>query len=80
MEGLCFYSVLDICYFMIWDSTGLRGCVDEDLYKRFVVLYRRGVPVSVIRVRLGVGSSVYYKLFQLGLKRGDIVPRYRRKR
>ena len=81
--GVCvsvvFYSVLFICFCMVWDVNGLRGCVDEDLYRRFVVLYRGGVPVSVIRVRLGVGSSVYYKLFQLGLSRGDIVSRYRRR-
>lgn len=64
---------------MVWDVNGLRGCVDEDLYKRFVVLYRGGVPVSVIRVRLGVGSSVYYKLFQKGVREGLIVPRYRRR-
>lgn len=64
---------------MVWDVNGLRGCLDEDLFREFVVLYRRGVPVSVIRVRLGIGSSVYYKFFQRGVKEGLIVPRYRRR-
>lgn len=65
---------------MVWDVNGLRGCLDEDLFREFVVLYRRGVPVSEIRVRLGVGSSVYYKLFQRGVSEGLIVPRYRKGR
>lgn len=65
---------------MVWDVNGLRGCLDEDKFRLFVVLYRRGVPVSDIRVRLGIGSSVYYKFFQRGVKEGLIVPRYRRRR
>ena len=65
---------------MVWDVNGLRGCVDEDLLLEFVRLYRLGVPVGVIRERLGVGSSVYYKLFQRGVREGLIVPRYRKRK
>lgn len=63
---------------MLWDGNGLRGRVDCEKYGDFVRLYRGGVPVSVIRERLGVGSSVYYRLFCVALERGDIVSRYRR--
>ena len=63
---------------MVSDVNGLRGCLDEDLLVEFVRLYRGGVPVSVIRSRLGVGSSVYYKLFQRAVREGLVVPRYRR--
>ena len=73
-----YICVVCICLFMI-DCNGLRGFVDEELFLEFVRLYRLGVPVSVIRVRLGVGSSVYYKLFQKGVREGLIVPRYRRR-
>ena len=65
---------------MVWDVNGLRGCVDEELLVEFVRLYRLGVPVSVIRSRLGVGSSVYYKLFQRAVGEGLVVPRYRRRK
>ena len=65
---------------MVWNVNGLRGCVDEVKFREFVVLYRRGVPVSDIRVRLGVGSSVYYKLFQRAVREGLIVPRYRKRK
>lgn len=69
-----------IYLFMVWDVNGLRGCLDDELLLEFVRLYRLGVPVSSIRVRLGVGSSVYYKLFQRAVGEGLIVPRYRKRK